>query len=81
MLEQDAAQRREQRTYELIGLRLREEQLKLREQLEHMRIGFDLEAIKFEKQMHEKACDLVSQVKRKHSETLQALSNRIDHMK
>jgi hypothetical protein len=38
---------------------MREEQLRTREQYDKLRIGFDLEAIRFEKKMQEKAFDLV----------------------
>ena len=55
--------------------------MKLREQYEHMRIGFDLEAIKFEKQMHEKACDLVRSLQHKHSELIQNLHQKIENIK
>lgn len=46
-----------------------------------MRIGFDLEAIKFEKQMHEKACDLVRSLQHKHSELIQNLHQKIENIK
>lgn len=81
LLEQDAAQRRDQRTQEFVALILKEEQLKLSQQYEHMRIGFDLEAIRFEKLMHEKACDFVRAVKSKHNELLINLHHRIDQIK
>jgi hypothetical protein len=44
-------------------MRVREEQLKFREQLEKLTISFDLDAIRFEKSIKEKAFDLLRKVK------------------
>ncbi len=56
---------------------MREEQLRTREQYDKLRIGFDLEAIRFEKKMQEKAFDLVWSLKVKQFDLLINISRRL----
>ena len=81
MVEQDAIQKRESLVHEVITQKLREEQLRSREHFDKLRIGFDLEAIRFEKQMQEKAFDLVRSLKVKQLDLLINVSRRLVDLK
>ena len=62
-MEQEASQKREIRLQEIINQKIRDIEIRHRENFEKLRIGFDLEAVRFEKQMQEKAFDLVRSLK------------------
>lgn len=53
--EQEAQQKREDYLTQAISSRLVEEQLKYRQHFDKLRIGFEMETIKFEKKLKEKA--------------------------
>ena len=60
---------------------MQEHQLRSREHFDKLRIGFDLEAIRFEKQMQEKAFDLVRSLKVKQLDLLINISKRLSDLK
>ena len=75
--EQEASARRESKLNDVISLKLREEQLRNREALEKLRITFDLEAIRFEKVIKDKAFDLLRSLKVKQLDKLIYVSRKL----
>ena len=54
-----------------------EEQLRHRELIDKLKIGFDLETIRFEKQMQDKAFDIIRALKVQHLDRLITISKKI----
>ena len=69
--------RRENRIQQQIKRQLLEEQLRHRELIDKLKIGFDLETIRFEKQMQDKAFDIIRALKVQHLDRLITISKKI----
>ena len=69
--------RRENRIQQQIKRQLLEEQLRHRELIDKLKIGFDLETIRFEKQMQDKAFDIIRALKVQHLDRLITMSKKI----
>ena len=76
-LEQEVSVRRENRIQQQIKRQLLEEQLRHRELIDKLKIGFDLETIRFEKQMQDKAFDIIRALKVQHLDRLITISKKI----
>ena len=76
-LEQEVSVRRENRIQQQIKRQLLEEQLRHRELIDKLKIGFDLETIRFEKQMQDKAFDIIRALKVQHLDKLITISKKI----
>ena len=61
--EQDARSKRESYFNEILQQRIFEENLRYREQFDKLKIGFDLETIKFERVLKEKAQSVIKNLK------------------
>jgi hypothetical protein len=72
-----ANQRRESQVNELLSQRVTEEQLKYRQQFEKLKIEFDMETIKFEKFLKEKAQDIIKGLKIRQFDRLIDIGSRI----
>lgn len=75
--EKEAKARREQYMNEILQQRIFQENIKYQEQFDKLKIGFDLETIKFEKVLKERAQSVIKNLKIKQLDNLIEIVNKV----